>query len=158
MIITVYAFPRFLPSCVDKFNQQFNDFRLSAPELHLMGHRLHHSSWKEKEKRETWQQYFSASATSQNIMFYQKSQAITSNFLTVVVHLGSIMYKASNTSVHDYIYLLVNMRLKKGLAAANTTLWAGKCFPWTTKVTSQRVPWGKHTHTHNYKELRRGGT
>lgn len=25
--------------------------------------------------------------------------------------------------------LLVNMRLKKWLAAANTTLWAGKCFP-----------------------------
>lgn len=26
-------------------------------------------------------------------------------------------------------HLLVNMRLKKWLAAANTTLWAGKCFP-----------------------------
>lgn len=35
------------------------------------------------------------------------------------------------------------MRLKKWLAAANTTLCAGKCFPWTTRVTSQRVPWGE---------------
>lgn len=37
-------------------------------------------------------------------------------------------------------HLLVNIRLKKWLAAASTTRWAGKCCPWTTRVTSQRVP------------------
>lgn len=45
--------------------------------------------------------------------------------------------------------LLVNMRLKKWLAAANTTLCAGKYFPWTTRVTSQRVPWGESAQNHN---------
>lgn len=40
--------------------------------------------------------------------------------------------------------LLVNMRLKKWLAAASTTRWARKCFPWTNRVTSQRVPWKSH--------------
>lgn len=45
------------------------------------------------------------------------------------------------------------MRLKKWLAAANTTLWAGKCFPWTTRVTSQRVPYKTHKLSkHDAKE------
>lgn len=44
-------------------------------------------------------------------------------------------------------HLLVNMRLKKWLAAASTTLWAARCLPWTTRVTSHRVPWRRHTHT-----------
>lgn len=75
-------------------------------------------------------QHISEFVTSRH-MLYEKSQAIRGRF-------------------HDYVHLcshlLVNMRLKKWLAAANTTLWAGKCFPWTTRVTSQRVPWRK-THT-----------
>lgn len=68
-------------------------------------------------------------------VLYQKTYypySIRGNVFTTVVHLD-LMYNISSVSVLSMVllcpHLLLNMRLKKWLAAANTTLWAGKVFP-----------------------------
>lgn len=69
------------------------------------------------------------------IYHFHKINSLSATYLTAYYH--------ESIKSNDFEDLLVNIKLKKWLAEASTTRWAGIFLSWTIRMTSHRVLWIK---------------
>lgn len=69
------------------------------------------------------------------IYHFHKINILSATYLTAYYH--------ESIKSNDFEDLLVNIKLKKWLAEASTTRWAGIFLSWTIRMTSHRVLWIK---------------